>query len=202
MGLRERKKQATRRALQEAAVGLTLEHGLENVTVEEIAAAVDVSPRTFFNYFPTKEEAVLGNAPLSPDEESREVFAMGGPTGDFVNDLTHLITASFASWEDVTAHRTLMRLRKQILEKEPQLAPRAFAQLHGAEEGLGRTIARRLGSAPEDARPQLIAATAMSVMRHTMKRLDFHEGEDAEHVRARLREGFHHLSEVYAPSSG
>ena len=47
MGLRERKKRATRRALRDAAVHLVLEHGLENVTVEEIAVAAEVSTRTF-----------------------------------------------------------------------------------------------------------------------------------------------------------
>ncbi|HEY2222607.1 helix-turn-helix domain-containing protein, partial [Actinomycetospora sp.] len=59
VGRRERKKQATRAALSEAAVRLSLEHGVENVTVEQIADDADVSLRTFFNYFSSKEEAVV-----------------------------------------------------------------------------------------------------------------------------------------------
>ncbi|MET7395874.1 TetR family transcriptional regulator [Dactylosporangium sp. NPDC005572] len=58
-GLRERKKSATRQALHEAAVALSVEHGLERVTVEAIADAAEVSRRTFSNYFASKEEAFL-----------------------------------------------------------------------------------------------------------------------------------------------
>jgi AcrR family transcriptional regulator len=59
LGLRERKKLATRRALSEAALRLAVERGLENVLVEDIAAAANVSPRTFNNYFSSKEQAIV-----------------------------------------------------------------------------------------------------------------------------------------------
>jgi AcrR family transcriptional regulator len=61
-GLRERKKLATRQALGVAAVRLAVERGLENVLVEDIAAAADVSPRTFNNYFASKYEAICALA--------------------------------------------------------------------------------------------------------------------------------------------
>ena len=60
--LRERKKRATRQALGAAAMRLAIERGLENVLVEDIAAAVDVSPRTFNNYFGSKYEAICALA--------------------------------------------------------------------------------------------------------------------------------------------
>jgi AcrR family transcriptional regulator len=58
LGLRERKKQATRQALSWAALRLAVERGLDNVLVEDIAAAAEVSPRTFNNYFSSKAEAI------------------------------------------------------------------------------------------------------------------------------------------------
>lgn len=72
-GLREQKKQRTRWAIHRAALGMVLEDGLENVTVERIAEAAGVSPRTFFNYFPNKDTAILG---LSSDvaEQYAQLF--------------------------------------------------------------------------------------------------------------------------------
>src|SRR3954471_6393609 len=61
-GRRERKKLATRAAVREAALRLAVRHGVENVTVEQIAAEADVAERTFFNHFATKEEAVVAAA--------------------------------------------------------------------------------------------------------------------------------------------
>src|ERR1700682_1242027 len=61
-GLRERKKQKTRESIQHEAMRLFGKQGYEQTTIEQIAAAADISPSTFFNYFPTKEDVVLYDA--------------------------------------------------------------------------------------------------------------------------------------------
>src|SRR5712664_570475 len=61
-GLRERKKQKTRESIQREALRLFEKQGYEQTTIEQIAAAVEISPSTFFNYFPTKEDVVLFDA--------------------------------------------------------------------------------------------------------------------------------------------
>lgn len=79
-GLRERKKLATRQAIGTAAMRLAIERGLENVLVEDIAAAADVSPRTFNNYFASKYEAICS---LGLDRSFRIGEALRGrPAGE------------------------------------------------------------------------------------------------------------------------
>jgi AcrR family transcriptional regulator len=73
LGLRERKKARTRRAISEAAIALFLERGYDAVSVAEIAAAAEVSKRTLFAYFPSKDDLVLHRFADHEDEPARVV---------------------------------------------------------------------------------------------------------------------------------
>ncbi|WP_409462408.1 TetR/AcrR family transcriptional regulator [Amycolatopsis sp. GA6-003] len=79
-GLRERKKQATRVALREAALRLAIEHGPANVRVDDIAEAAGVSPRTYNNYFSSREEAIV--AAVTADRENRIAAAVAERSAD------------------------------------------------------------------------------------------------------------------------
>src|SRR5258708_8577472 len=83
-GLRARKKLATREALSRAALRLALERGLENVRVEDIAAAAGVSPRTYNNYFSSREEAICA---LRSERADRIAAALRArPAGEPLRD--------------------------------------------------------------------------------------------------------------------
>lgn len=88
-GLREQKKQATRRAIHHAALGLAAERGIDGVTVGEICAAAEISQRTFFNYYPSKAAAVLGMTIRPVTEEERGRFLSS--RGDLMADLCDLV---------------------------------------------------------------------------------------------------------------
>ncbi|GAA3535610.1 TetR family transcriptional regulator [Nocardioides daeguensis] len=83
---REEKRHLTALRLQQCAVRLTLEHGFDGWTIDDLAAAADVSRRTVFNYFDGKAEVVLGPEP-AVDEELVATFVGGGPTGRLFDDL-------------------------------------------------------------------------------------------------------------------
>ena len=72
-GLRQRKKERTRRAITDAAMAMFLEHGFENVSIIKIAAAAEVSVQTVYNYFPAKADLVFDEADQITSDLQRAV---------------------------------------------------------------------------------------------------------------------------------
>ena len=89
---RTSKRVLTAHRITTTAQQLVLEHGLDGFTMEQLAERVGVSRRTLFNYFPGKDDAVLGGPP-SMDEDLLRTFSAGGPTGNLVDDLAAIVVA-------------------------------------------------------------------------------------------------------------
>lgn len=90
-GLRERKKQATRIALREAALRLALAHGPDNVRVEDIAEAAGVSPRTYNNYFASRDQAIV--AAVTAEREARIAAAVAASTAPLASAVVEAVVA-------------------------------------------------------------------------------------------------------------
>ncbi len=88
-GLRERKKRETRAAIHRAALELAHEGGVDALTVDAIAERAGVSPRTFFNYFPTKDDAIIGSGASELDALATLVAVR--PAGESVREIVHAI---------------------------------------------------------------------------------------------------------------
>jgi AcrR family transcriptional regulator len=156
IGLRERKKLATRSALGQAAWQLTIERGYAHVRVEDIAAAAGVSARTFGNYFSSKEEALLS---VGADRGARMVAALAArPEGeDLWQALAHAMSEQFAGGGAVP------RGVARSIRYPPELAA-AQRRLHASIEAtLAAAIADRTGTdAARDLYPRLVAGVTVS----------------------------------------
>ena len=167
--LRERKKLATRRLLRRTALELATERGFSNVTVEDIAEAAEVSTRTFFNYFPSKEAALFGTEPERLDA-LRERIAHAVP-GESALDALHAAMASDA--RAVAAELTGLAgdpagwlRRAKEAHADPHLRAARAAQMAMVERAVTEALAQRLGADPDrDPYPALLAATAAGVFR-------------------------------------
>ena len=152
-GLRERKRAATRTAITSAARGLTSEKGLNGYTVEEVCEAAGISRRTFFNYFPTKEDAIIGHADDDVPADVIDEFVAGGadsPAGDISPTLFRdLVRLSLRLAEDMTASEEETRQLIAVVKKEPQLILRIIGVTEQREAQFARDVARREGVSPD-----------------------------------------------------
>ncbi len=126
LGLRDRKREETRTRLEVAAVTLVLRDGLDHATVDSISSMADVSPRTFFNYFDTKEDAILG---IKDIDLTPEVVAdhMSRADGADVVESTVMLLLSLIS--PTIEGKTLHDQRHEVLRRHPQLFGRHMAQM-------------------------------------------------------------------------
>ncbi|MCB7137665.1 TetR/AcrR family transcriptional regulator [Cellulosimicrobium marinum] len=182
-GLRARKKRRRHGELVDAAQRLVLDRGLDAVTVEEICETVGVSPRTFFNYFPSKDDAVLGLEPFQVGPDVAADFVAGGPTGVLLDDLARVVA-------DVLQHQQAspdrMHRTMQLVTRETRLLARhvAWVEEHRAEM-VGLFTARH-AVRPSPADPELLALVVMSLLRVSLLEWERHDGEGgpADHLDA------------------
>jgi AcrR family transcriptional regulator len=162
LGLRERKKVAARHALQRAALELATERGVEHVTVDDIAARAGMSPRTFFNYFSSKDDALV-----APDARVLELMArqvIARPRDE--SPLEALRVVLLAQLSSDAAELDLLRLRMAVVEPNAALLPRLVGSFAAAERLFAGAVAARTGTdVDRDTYPTLLAAVAAAAMR-------------------------------------
>ncbi len=164
-GLRERKKLATRTALADAALRLCVEHGFDGVTVERVAHEAGVSLRTFFNYFSSKEEAVVaGDAATA--EAFVSAFAQRPAAEPVLTALQRALVQIVGDQPDPARAAKLRALRRT-----PALLPHQLAAFAAQEQELAGAVAARVGgdgaggAGTGDLYPLMTAATVMAVLR-------------------------------------
>jgi AcrR family transcriptional regulator len=169
VSLRERKKLATRRSLRRVALALVAERGFAHVTVEDIAEAANVSPRTFFNYFPSKEAALFGTDPERVTALREQVVraAPGEPALAALRVVMADDARAVARELGALGGDPLDWLRRiKQARTDPHLRAAHSAQMAMLERALAEGLAERLGTDPErDPYPGLLAALAAGVLR-------------------------------------
>lgn len=167
IGLRELKKQMTRESIADAALKLTLEKGLEHVTIDEIAQLAFISPRTVSNYFSCKEEAVVA-AGIQDSFTIIEDLAERPLDEPPLESLSELL-AEFAR-SRTTEQLRLSAQKVALSAQHPSLRPFQTAQYDQLEAALRDTIAGRTGTdVQHDLYPWLVAAAAVSAVRAAMQ---------------------------------
>jgi len=166
LGRRDRKKLQTRAALVDAALRLAAERGLDNVTVEDISEAADVSSRTFFNYFASKDQAIL-DGQIGDHEGVRQRFAAMTPGVPVLGAIRLAITPVI---EQMQADRELWRLRMRVVAENPSLLTWLVVGNAAAEQAMARAVAVRLGLPPDHAYPPLVVAATSAAFRTAMVR--------------------------------
>lgn len=145
LGLRERKKIRTRQTIQEQALRLFAAQGYAETTTEQIAAAAEVSPSTFFRYFPTKEETVLYD-PIDP-----MLFQIFVEQPAEMAPLDAMRAAFRTVFENIPVERTQTELERQkIIFQIPELRNAVYERLGDIINLMADAVAQRTGRQATD----------------------------------------------------
>jgi AcrR family transcriptional regulator len=194
-GLRERKKQRTREAIVEAAFELFDERGFDGTTINDIAEKADIAPRTFFSYFPSKDDVVFHDF-----EERYEMIASwlrDREPGVNAIDALGAGVESMAGEVDATDMRE-KRCRNRLVREKDSLAAHGDHLKGRLADLLAEAVAEDLGDAPTDLRPRLVGAafvSAISVLGDTAEDEHEHSAETIGNLLAFLRGGLAALQE-------
>ncbi|HEY7143841.1 MAG TPA: TetR family transcriptional regulator [Streptosporangiaceae bacterium] len=158
-GLRERKKAKTRAAIREHAVRLFRDQGYQATTVEQIAAAAEISPATFFRYYPTKEDVVL--------QDDIDVLTMGAfedqpPELSPVAAMRAAVAAAFAALTPGEVAR--LRTTTELTLSVPELRARAVDEFTKSIDAFSAGVARRTGRDPGDFAVRNLAGAMIGVI--------------------------------------
>ena len=165
-GLRERKKVDTRKRIESAALDLFERDGFESATIGDIAAAVDIAPRTFFHYFTTKEDVVLADYA----DRLRRIIATLADRPVTEVPWTALQRAFVAVAADYEVEQPQLLRRFQIIASTPSVFARSLQLQAGWEDALADALTQRMGTeAARDIAPSLLAAAALAAMRASLR---------------------------------
>jgi AcrR family transcriptional regulator len=157
--LRERKKARTRASLREHALRLFREQGYQATTVEQIAAAAEVSPSTFFRYFPTKEDVVLQD-----DMDTRMVENFVAQPADLA-PIPAMRAAMRETWKSFTeAEWELIFEGARLSMSVPEIRARAMHEFSRSISAIAAALAQRVGRSPDDLRVRVLAGAVIGVM--------------------------------------
>ena len=161
-GLRERHRKRTAADLEEAALSLFSERGFDAVTIDDIAAAADVSRRTFFRYYGSKEDVILSDHPKRLDELQAALDRRPAEESTLAA-LRHAIMSLADTYEEQREH---MLRRFSLMMTTPALEARSLCLQRNWETAVTEMLADRMGVDPAaDLRPGVVASTTMAAMR-------------------------------------
>ncbi|MHB8692833.1 MAG: TetR/AcrR family transcriptional regulator [Solirubrobacteraceae bacterium] len=172
-GLRERKKQQTREKIARVALELFAERGYEHTTLADIADAADVSRRTIFSYYESKEDILFCDEPVVYGNLKRQLDERP-PDQTTIDVLREVLVASASLDENA-------RMRKSVIHSDPALRLSERARSSRFEELIAESIARDLGAEPGDIRPSLVAASMTSAFMTVRDRIEEESGAPMTH---------------------
>jgi AcrR family transcriptional regulator len=152
-GLRERKKQQTRETIARAAHELFAERGYHATTLPDIARAADVSTRTIFAYFPSKEDILFSDFPVMKEALAQALAER--PEGEEALETVREFILSSHQMEKSELDEQLSR----CIENDEMLRSHLRARLAQLEELIAAAIAKDIGAPEDDPRPHLVAAS-------------------------------------------